>query len=185
LLVWTASPGWKAVPAVNAWEMLEASHRETLAVLDETKDEEWSRPPAPGVWSVAQVLEHILLTDQSVIPVFRRALKEPRPFAGGSAPVEQAADRSVRREAPAFVRPGDTPKDRATLRAELIQARQALIDAARQVGGLDRLGELGAVVAHPVFGDISLRHWLEFVSYHERRHIEQAREVLATLRTRA
>ncbi|MBX6353736.1 MAG: DinB family protein [Thermoflavifilum sp.] len=170
---------------MDAWQMLEDSHRQTLAILDETRDEELNVQPAPGAWSVAQVLEHILLTDQSVIPVFRRALKEPRPFAGGGADVSAAADRSVPRKAPDFVRPGDTPKTRDELREALTEARRTLLESARAVGDLDHLATLGAVVPHPVFGDISLRQWLEFVSYHERRHIEQARETLARVRAAA
>jgi uncharacterized damage-inducible protein DinB len=165
--------------------MLEESHRAALAVLDDAADEELHRPPAEGAWSVAQVLEHIILTDQSVIPVFKRALREPRPFAGRTGHVERAADRSDRREAPDFVRPRSENKSRAELRNLLVQTRETLVTAARAIGDLDELARRGVDVPHPVFGDISLKEWLEFVSYHEQRHVAQARETLARLRAQA
>ncbi|MDI9259608.1 DinB family protein [Alicyclobacillus sendaiensis] len=167
---------------MDSFAFVESTHRETLAVIESVSDDEFNASPGPGRWSVAQVLEHIWKTDMSIIPVFRRAAKDRRPYTGSPKGVERAADRTVKIEAPEFIRPSDEPKSRDALRQALEEARRTLMEAARAVGDPEELERLGAPVPHPVFGELSLREWLEFVGYHERRHVAQARETLEDVR---
>ncbi len=167
---------------MDSFAFVESTHRETLAVIDSATDEEFNASPGAGRWSVAQVLEHIWKTDMSIIPVFRRAAKDRRPYTGTPKGVERAADRSVKLEAPEFIRPSDEPKSRDALRQALEDARRTLIQSARALGGPEELAQLGAPVPHPVLGELSLREWLEFVGYHEQRHVAQAREALEAVR---
>ncbi|SIS73615.1 DinB family protein [Alicyclobacillus vulcanalis] len=167
---------------MDSFAFVESTHRDTLAVIDSATDEELNASPGPGRWTVGQVLEHILKTDLSIIPVFRSALKERRPYSGTVKGVERATNRSVKIEAPEFIRPSDEPKSREALRQALEEARRTLVESAKAVGTPEELEHLGAPVPHPVFGELSLREWLEFVGYHEQRHVAQAREALEAVR---
>ncbi|WP_206832321.1 DinB family protein [Alicyclobacillus fructus] len=168
---------------MDSFAFVSSTHRQTLSLLDEIAEDELNVLPGPERWTVGQIFEHILKTDLSIIPVFRRAAKDPRPYSGKPKGVERAADRRVKIKAPDFITPSEAPKVRHSLRAALEEARQTLMDSARAVGDPDELEKWTGPVPHPVFGELSLQEWLEFVGYHEQRHLEQARETLVAIRS--
>lgn len=141
--------------------------------------------PSPGVWSVANVIEHLAIVERRVAG-FMSALIAAAKSEGLAAEtaiepllptsdVERVADRSVRFAAPDPLQP--TGLDAAAAWAALEEAGRSLRDAALAGDGL-ALGTL--MRPHPVFGPISLYQWIAFAGAHEARHAAQIREIAAS-----
>ena len=69
--------------------MFRASADRFATALDDVSDTTWVFKPSPSVWSIAEVIEHVTMTDRGVRGLASRAL---RPFeAGEHGAVDDAA----------------------------------------------------------------------------------------------
>jgi uncharacterized damage-inducible protein DinB len=143
--------------------------------------------PAPGRWSVAEVLEHLALVDRSFAQRIADAIAEAR--VAGLGPEDRPrdplppaierrmADRSEAREAREALRPAGG-RDAAAAEAELDAARDAVRQAVSLADGL----ALGSVNAeHRIFGSLTMYQWVELTAAHEMRHADQIREIADAL----
>jgi uncharacterized damage-inducible protein DinB len=143
--------------------------------------------PGPDRWSVAQVLQHLVIIEKRIAMGVTKWVGDAR--AGGLGPEAETssilnslnlaliADRDKRRDAPAEVRPaGDL--DAAAAWAALEKTRASLRAGVLPGDGL-ALSEV--IQPHPVLGPINLYQWLLFVGAHEARHTGQVREIAAEL----
>lgn len=165
-----------------------ASTRDELLRAADAPEEERSRRPSDGRWSVAENLEHLALVEAGTVTLLAKMLARAR--AAGLGPereegsvlrsldehgVEQAAHPIA---APSFVAPTGALTADASL-ASLARSRAALLAFYRDADGLD----LGAVRArHVALGELDLYQWPLFVAQHERRHARQIVATLAALR---
>jgi uncharacterized damage-inducible protein DinB len=144
--------------------------------------------PAPGRWSVAEVLEHLALVDRLFAQRIADAIAEARVTGLGRedgprdplppAVAQRMADRSEAREARDALRPAGV-LDVATAAADLDLARDAVRQAVSAADGL----ALGSVRAeHRIFGSLTMYQWVELTAAHEMRHVDQIREIAAALR---
>jgi hypothetical protein len=139
---------------------------------------------SPDRWSVAEVLEHLALIENRVLPVVIKGLDDLR---SRNLPPEQDTtsvlpminralilDRTRRITAGEAVRPhGEL--DAAKAWTALEEARRPLREAVQASDGLP-LGEL--TQKHPVLGPLNLYQWVLFVAAHEARHTAQIREIM-------
>ena len=142
-----------------------------------------NQQPGPDRWSVAQVLQHLLIIEKRIGLGMSKWVADAK--TGGLGPeletssvlnsldLPRIADRSTRRTAPEEVRP-KSEMDAATAWTALEQSRKALRNAVLAGDGL-ALGEV--TQPHPVLGPINLYQWLLFVGSHEVRHTGQVREI--------
>lgn len=145
------------------------------------------RRPAPGRWSVAEILEHVALVESQISWLLATRIDEAR--AAGLGPEREVSpvlptldltrvlDRSRRLAA------GDSTQPRAGLDASsaeiaLTHAREALRGTILSADGL-ALAQLSA--PNPVLGSLNAYQWVLFAGAHEARHAEQIREVAAAL----
>ena len=154
--------------------------------VDAVPEAQRSQPPEPGRWSVADVLEHLALVEGRFTTTLGNRLAESR--AQGLAeeretsPIvgtfDQAAvlDRTSRREAPEVVRPQGLDWKSAWSRLE--DTRQSFLDLFLSADGL-ALADVAYV--HPRLGSLNLYQWGVWMGAHEGRHVEQVREIAATL----
>jgi uncharacterized damage-inducible protein DinB len=143
--------------------------------------------PGPDRWSVAQVLQHLIIIEKRIGMGLTKWVADAR--AAGLRPELETSsvlnsvdlalivDRSRRRTAPEEVAP-NRELDAASAWTALEQARAALRAGALAGDGL-ALGDV--VQPHPVLGPINLYQWLLFVGGHEARHTGQVREIAAEL----
>ena len=139
------------------------------------------RRPADGVWSVAEMLEHLCRTESGIATLLVKRLADAR--AAGLEPDAETGSllgaldrfgiatgaRLVR--APDIVQPTGTWTCTEALR-RLADSRAAFERAAAAGDGL----ALGRVTfPHPLLGPLSLYQWILFVGQHEARHAAQIR----------
>ena len=145
------------------------------------------RRPEPEAWSVAEILEHLHLTEQGIAWIINWHVGEAK--AAGAAPEQETGsllgsldvfripERIVPVASPGIVRPRGA-MNAAQAIAALGESRQALTAAAAAGDGL----ALGTITyTHIVLGALNMYQWLLFVGQHEARHAVQIREVGARL----
>lgn len=137
--------------------------------------------PAPGRWSVAECLEHIIVVENRFFENVSGALQQPADPSKRSAfdgrddeLLQIVTDRSAPRQAPEIVHPSSRwPHDHLVREFEAVRNRS--IDLASSIVCDPRQH----FVAHRAFGDLDCYQWLLIVAAHGDRHRAQIEEVMA------
>jgi hypothetical protein len=164
---------------------LDAQREALRAAVDLVPPERRERSPAPGRWSVAEILEHLSLVEGSITRLFAVRLAEARE-RGLSEETEttpvlstfdlaKLLDRSYQVPASEAAQPPGK-LDATAAWAALEAARQAFRETILSGDGL-ALGEVVHPRPHPVFGVLNLYQWVAFAGGHEARHAAQIREI--------
>jgi uncharacterized damage-inducible protein DinB len=162
---------------------LDESRATLRAAVDDVPEHRRRTRPAPGRWSVAEVLEHLALVDRFFAERMVEAITTAR--AEGLPPEDaprvrlpeqvtrQMADREDPREAREAMQPTGALGDAEAWEA-LDAAREAVRTAALNGDGL----ALGRVTSsHRFFGTLTVYQWVELTAAHEVRHADQIREI--------
>jgi DinB superfamily len=137
--------------------------------------------PAPGRWSVAECLEHIVTVENRVLEGISNALQQPAEASKSSAfdgrdedLVQLVTDRSAPRQAPDAVQPsGRLPVNHLISEFGAIRGRSC--DCAANIGADLRRH----FFPHRAFGELDCYQWLLLVAAHGDRHRAQIEEVIA------
>jgi hypothetical protein len=143
------------------------------------------RRPAEDVWSPGETLEHLRLTESSIVRVLRKLIRDcdldqmgketERSSILGTLDQFRLLEVVRRVPAPAFVQPAPRADGRAALLA-LGQSRRELLDVMGQADGW-AVGQLN--FPHPILGPLNFYQWLLFVGQHEARHTRLIQKALA------
>lgn len=179
-------------PGLSA-DLTENDRNAGLAHLQKTRDgvveavrglsaDQWQFKQAPDRWSVAEVVEHLAVTEGFLFDmVVNRVMNAPagdpqRNVAEGDKLVLAAIpDRSQRATAPAEVAPAARWKPEEALE-QLQKAR------ARTEGFLKGAQGLRDHVMDSPIGPLDAYQWVLFISAHTERHLKQILEVKADSR---
>jgi len=122
--------------------------------------EQAAKPPAPGEWSIAEVVRHLVEGDRDTfLPRLRRMVAETRPVFDKTAPTA-----------------GDT-SDPATLVAAFASARAQVM---KILTGLDAAGWLHEGVS-PSRGALTVQAYARSTDEHDTEHLRQIQDVRARL----
>jgi len=183
----TALPVPAAAQTPSAPELLERYEQNRIAFLELVaglSPAQWTFKEAPERWSIAEVAEHVALTDRWVLGVLTEGLREIDP--SDEARTRAAAlegqitsalrDRSQKFEAPDPVRPAGALVEGPEIVEKFAETRAALEGYLQSVDYDMRT----RVATNPNLGaDMDARVWAVLVLEHTARHIEQMREVMA------
>jgi hypothetical protein len=160
--------------------------RERQALHDSVADlsqKQLDTRPAPEMWSVGEILDHLRLLETSVIRLLSKQAEKAKerglgPDLTGGSVLDSldhfAVEQGTRKlQAPSLVIPV-AGKGREELLAALHRSRAELIDAVERLAPYD-LNHL--VFPHPFFGPLNMYQWILLVGQHESRHRLQ---ILAT-----
>jgi uncharacterized damage-inducible protein DinB len=131
-----------------------------------------------GKWSIMQVLEHLYLLEKLIVHQMSKVMHSDEETAIEDKPINQTIDRTFKLEAPSYVTPSDDFTTFSTIQEKLLKSRTALeafIDEADEKKMLKRS------IPHPIFGRLHLKQWVEFIGWHEKRHLVQIEEIKAEL----
>ncbi len=138
--------------------------------------------PSPEKWSIAEVAEHVALSEQFIFGAAEGALKSPArekmadPRKMDEKILAAIPDRTTKATAPEPLRPHDRFKTAADAVAAFKVSRDAHIKylSATQ----DALRE--HFYKNPGLGDIDAYQWILFMSAHTERHVAQILEIKAS-----
>jgi hypothetical protein len=158
-------------------ESIESLRAGTIAIL--AADRGASR--APGAWSPAELLEHLLLAETGAGKVVRKVLRE----SGGALPPYPSDDSGIGIRRPVSFDGMEAPP---SARPAGAMSREELLSKASEVRAMTRetIGMLSAVdpragsFPHHRFGTLDLYEWLAIVILeHEKGHRAQLRAAAA------
>ncbi len=168
----------------DLWDGMEKNREATLSMISGLSDEEFS-DRARGEWSIAEILEHLVLAETGASKVIRKMLKEKAamlpPYPADDAVLrvrETGRSRERMSEAPEAARPtGSYGKEEILALAE--RARDATRVSFEMLAKAD---PRSAEFPHPFFGDMNLYEWPHrIILDHERQHRPQIEGILRRL----
>jgi len=165
---------------------LETDRETLLARLSELDDERIRTPPEPGVWSVAQIVEHLVQAEHHMLLgklSIRELQRRPRSIRNRlyfqlvilvlSSPIP------VKTPGDAVGPTGTVPLDElaARWRASQSRFRQVVLGegAAKEIDPLR-----DAVFRHPLAGPMTPAQAVQMIGTHQRRHLKQIQERLGS-----
>ncbi|MBM7553643.1 DinB family protein [Thalassobacillus pellis] len=154
---------------------LDQRRQKVLNFLNEITDEQARMKPDKDNWSILELLEHLYLIERTVADRIKRAITEGEEKSVPEKPVHHTANRTLKMEAPESLRPKGLFQSVSEAKESLVESRESLelILINYEKATLKR-----RVMHHMAFGDLSLEQWVEFIGWHELRHLEQMKEVL-------
>ncbi len=166
--------------AIKQFETTRDNFLKSIAGLSE---KQWDFKPAPDRWSVAEVAEHITISELTLGGLVQQkimqspAAPEKRDQVKGKDEMilQKVPDRSHKAQAPEFLKPTGRWPTEADLVKAFEKARAANIDYIRTTN--DDLRD--HFFDHPAFGTLDGYQWLLLISAHSARHTEQIEEVKA------
>ena len=144
---------------------------------------QWTFKPAPDRWSVAEVAEHITVSESALSGLVQKqimqspATPQRRDEVKGKDEIvlEKVPDRNHKAQAPEFLRPTGRWATEAELTKAFEESRAANMDYIRTTN--DDLRD--HFFDHPVLGTLDAYQWMLLISAHSARHTAQIEEVKA------
>ena len=164
-----------------ALKSLEATHDMFLKSISGLSEKQWKFKPAPDRWSIAEVSEHIAVSESSIFGLVRSQFmtspaapeKRSEVKVTDQQILTMVPDRSHKAQAPEFLK----PTNRWATREELVKAfedsRKATMDYVRTTND-DLRDHFGP---HPLLGTMDAYQWILLISAHSERHTKQIEEV--------
>ncbi|WP_246943122.1 DinB family protein [Bacillus pinisoli] len=137
-------------------------------------DEQLNKRVGEGTWSIMENLEHLYLIERLVVQSITKELKNPSSTTTEKKPIHYTVNRSTKVKAPSVLEPSSQFLSFEDIHQKLIESRISLVALKEQVS--DEILEQKSF-QHPIFGLLSLKQWVEFIGYHEARHLEQIEEI--------
>lgn len=131
--------------------------------------------PSADSWSIAEICHHLFLSEGVFTEAIVDGLKKKSYKHIIQKNIYLASDLNKKFKAPKMVRPAKDPFKETDLLDKLFESRNHLLNVIFEQE--DRSVFLRKKAKHPLFGDLSLDQWIELLSLHEQRHIEQIKNV--------
>jgi hypothetical protein len=164
----------------KALKRLDSVHQKLISAISSLDPSIYSRRPAEGEWSVAEIVQHLCLVEGRVTKELEAAIaREPRRvgFFRRLMPTSIVSLRLIRVKAPKAMNPLDSPgRDQAIENFGRTRTNLKTLCAAHSE---ERFRNL--VFTHPFLGEMDGVATVSFIGYHELRHYKQIREVLRKL----
>lgn len=146
---------------------------EFIKTISSFSKEEINTIPFENSWTAAQVAEHVLLSNNSMI----KSLSEKG--TAGLRNIEEGVlnlkriflNFDEKLQSPKFILPTKEKYDKEIL----IPALQSSMEQLMQLSGETDLSE---IINHTIFGDISKLEIVHFIVYHTQRHTQQLKNIL-------
>jgi len=166
-----------------ALRSLQATHDAFLKSIAGLSEKQWRFKPAPDRWSVAEVSEHIAISESMIFGMVQSkimtspATPEKRAEMAGKDEtiLKMVPDRSHKAQAPEFLKPTNRWETQAELTKAFEDSRKATMDYVRTTND-DLRDHFGP---HPMLGPLDAYQWILLISAHSERHTKQIEEVKA------
>lgn len=157
-----------------------STRKQTLDQVAGLTDAQWSFRPAEGKWSIAEVVEHLVLTEPGLFGFALSGLKQSAADPGASKLKDEAfiagmTDRSKPAQAPEMFKPSGRWKTRESLIDEYKSRRDANIEWLWETRDdlRNKFVKFGA-------GSVDVYQMLLAIPAHNERHLQQIAEIKAS-----
>jgi hypothetical protein len=160
--------------------LLDASAKSFAASIASVTTEQWLFKPGSESWSVAEIAEHITLSEDLLFSIAQKTLSNPADSQKAKALeardqmiLERIADRSSKSEAPEVIRPTGRFSTKKQVTDAFLAARANTI-AYLQTTDDPLKNHVGF---HPFVGEMTAYQWFVFIAGHTDRHVGQLLDV--------
>lgn len=165
----------------EAIKQLEFSRQTVINATKDLTEAQWNFRPAAGRWTIAEIAEHIAVTEMAIPGLIQKQLmgapQIERPNTERDATIRtRLLNRDGKAQAPEILRPtGKFPTGAAAVQAFLKQrgANMAFLQSTE-------LDLRHHEYPHMALGPLDGYQWVLFLSGHTERHVEQMEEVKAS-----
>jgi hypothetical protein len=161
-------------------QQLDANTKDLLDYTERCSAAHFLQKPAGDKWSIAEIGEHILLSERVIYMLLSRpsASKSEKPELVGNEKIAHilVSRRSVQVPSAPSLHPKGIYQDAAAFGTELVANR----DKQKQELLSGRIDLNNGTHKHPVLGEMTPIDWLHFNLHHAQRHLEQMKDILAS-----
>ncbi len=165
-----------------ALKNLQTTHDAFLKSIAGLSEKQWRFKPAPDRWSVAEVSEHIAVSESTIFGFVHQIMTSPadpskRAEVAGKDELilTRVPDRTHKVQAPEILKPTNRFATREDNIKAFEDARSATIAYVRTTND-DLRDHFGP---HPLLGPLDAYQWILLISAHSERHTKQIEEVKA------
>jgi uncharacterized damage-inducible protein DinB len=167
----------------QALKLFQESRDNFLKSISGLSQKQWTFKPAPDRWSVAEVAEHITVSESTLLGLVQSRLmqspadpaKRDQVKGKDQLIITKVPDRSHKAQAPEMLR----PTGRWATEAELVKTFESSRDATMNYVRTTNDDLRDHFFDHPAFGTLDGYQWLLLIATHSTRHTEQIEEVKA------
>lgn len=162
-----------------------ATRKQLLDTAAQATPAQWKFKPSPQVWSLAEVAEHLALSEERLFNIAtQRALKSPlneeekktlSTRQKDELILKQVPVRDQKMQAPEMLVPSGRFSSRDDVIAAFQKKRDSNIAYIKETQ--DELR--GHFFTHPVLGPLDAYQWFLMMAAHTERHVNQMKEVMA------
>lgn len=162
-------------------DVLEHGSMELFHFVKRLKPESLLIPPSEQAWNIAQIVQHIHLSDKGA----RYAMMRNTEPCTDRDPLETLLNYEAKRnaiqaklQAPEKVLPAAqiSLEEIVTILKDFIQTRRAIVDLLNQ-SDLD-VTALCKALPHPRIGEMTRIEWARFIDWHARHHLVQIKNIV-------
>ena len=161
--------------------LLEENANKFLADIEKITETQWRFKPSASQWSIAEISEHITLSDGLFLSIAQNSLKSPADnekvnslVGKENSMIERLKDRTQKGRAPEVLIPTKRYATRKDLIAAFKIAREKTIMYVKNNN--DPLKN--HIASHPSLGELTAYQWLVMIPAHANRHLAQLEEVM-------
>lgn len=162
-------------------ETLQQNKAHLITTLENVTDEQFVQKLASDKWSLAEIVEHIMLVDNSVMGGIRAKGKNPPETVPVTFPKEKllraATVRTTKVSAPKYA----MPKGIFTTKNQALSTFRAHREKIEKFVQTTDLPMERIAFKHFIFGLINGIGWITFMAAHGERHILQMKELLSEM----
>jgi uncharacterized damage-inducible protein DinB len=164
----------------KAGAYLEETRAKFLKSIEGLTEAQWTFKPSPTTWSIAEVAEHIAISESTILGLIQeKMLTAPPPNGGETMPDEKViaslVDRTSKFQAPEMLKPTNKWETKEALVKDFNGARDKTIEFVKTTKE-----DLRAHAApHPVLKTLDTHQWVLLIAGHSARHTLQIEEVKA------
>ncbi|MED5017376.1 DinB family protein [Paenibacillus chibensis] len=158
-------------------QKLTETRDELIDILSGLSHEQLNIQKDSGSWSISQVCQHLIKTEELYAVAIRRGLKSQEDSSVEKKPLEFLLDRSRKLVAPEIARPSAEILEYQEIIEMLSQSRKNLNELLNTLDDPTVLSRRHFI--HPAFKEMLLIEWVESLYLHEQRHIQQIKEIIA------
>ena len=174
----TTAPTNAQQDRADAARYLEETRAKFMKSIDGLTDAQWTFKPSPTTWSIAEVAEHIAISEGTILGLIeQKMLTAPAPKAGETISDDKVitamVDRTQKFQAPEMLKPVNKWATKDALVKDFNAARDKTIEFVKTTKE-----DLRAHAApHPVLKTLDTHQWVLLIGGHSERHTLQIEEV--------
>ncbi|KGX90734.1 hypothetical protein N781_06670 [Pontibacillus halophilus JSM 076056 = DSM 19796] len=157
---------------------LDERREQVFQYVDELNDQVALAKPSLEEWSIMETLEHLYLMEKYIVGLINHAIQHGDVRQSEEKPLHRITDRSYKVQAPEQAVPNGEFTSLSEVKAAMERNREATMFLIH-----NKEAEVlqNRTFPHPAFGELNLEQWLEFLGWHELRHLDQMKDIQGKL----